>query len=92
MRAMFAALAMIAAAAPAAAAEPVAAAPEATAPAAQDTGRICRASVATGSIMQRKTCHTREEWARIDRETAEAMGHALDRRPLGGSGAKPGLD
>ncbi len=92
MRIPFTALALIAAAAPAATAEPVAALPEGAAPAAQDMRRICRASVATGSIMQRKTCHTRAEWARIDRETAEAMGQALDRRPLGGSGAKPGLD
>ena len=93
MRIPFTALALIAAAAPAAAAEPVAALPDGAAPAAaQDMRRICRASVATGSIMQRKTCRTRAEWARIDRETAEAMGQALDRRPLGGTGGKPGTD
>lgn len=84
------ALALIAAPAQA---EP-AAAPSSPAapPAASAERKICRASVATGSIMQRKTCHTRAEWERIDAETADAMRHAMDRRSLGGTGGAPGLD
>jgi hypothetical protein len=28
--------------------------------------RVCRQDVATGSIMPRTTCHTKDEWAAID--------------------------
>lgn len=91
MRIALAALAFAATAA-SAGAEPAPPPSPAASEAADDTRKICRASVATGSIMQRKTCRTRAEWARIDRETAEAMGHAMDRRPLGGTGGQPGLD
>jgi len=40
--------------------------------------KICRASIATGSVMTKRTCHTRAEWDLIDGRNAEAASSALD--------------
>lgn len=33
--------------------------------------KLCRSQVSTGSIMGRRVCHTRAEWAAIDRAEAD---------------------
>jgi len=47
--------------------------------------KICRQEDVTGSIMMARTCHTKEEWARIDAENARNAQHILgrDRGPAG---------
>ena len=41
---------------------------------------VCRSEEATGSIMRKRTCHTKAEWAVIDKENEAASKNALDRR------------
>jgi hypothetical protein len=52
---------------------------------------VCRAEESTGSIMRKRTCHTKAEWVEIDKQNAAASKDAMDRRndgslKLGSSG------
>jgi len=49
-------------------------APASTVPAAapEKEKKICRREQVTGSIMQQRICHTREEWAAIDEANRQA--------------------
>jgi len=40
--------------------------------------KLCRAQVATGSIMEKRICHTRSEWDAIDRQNNANAQNALD--------------
>jgi hypothetical protein len=47
--------------------------------------KICREDVNTGSIMPHRTCHTREEWAEIDKaDAANAAAFSASRQHSGG--------
>ncbi len=50
--------------------------------------KICRADVNTGSIMPKRTCHTKPEWDAIDRQNTTEAGKAIDgqERGLGNNG------
>lgn len=56
----------------------VPAAAEDPAPDAKPDKMICRLEPASGSILQKRTCHTRSEWQRI--EAAENVRHVDDPR------------
>jgi hypothetical protein len=45
--------------------------------------KICRADVATGSIMPKRTCHTKAEWAVIDGQNSSAAGKTVDGQERG---------
>jgi hypothetical protein len=47
--------------------------------------KICRQEDVTGSIMPRRTCHTKEEWAQIDASNSQYAQHVLGRDSLGGN-------
>ena len=66
-------LASLAFAVPALAADPV--------PVAKDDSEkvVCRSDVGTGSIIPRKTCHTKAQWQTIDRDNQDATDDALIR-------------
>jgi hypothetical protein len=54
--------------------------------------KICREDTATGSVMMHSTCHTREEWAQIDRTNnsrAEQFSERLQRTVGGGPAGTP---
>lgn len=53
-------------------------------PAKEDTKRICKSKIVTGSIMAKRTCRTRAEWDAIDRDNAAAV--EARRRGSGGMG------
>ena len=63
-------LASLAFAVPALAADPV--------PVAKDDSEkvVCRSDVGTGSIIPRKTCHTKAQWQTIDRDNQDATDDA----------------
>ncbi len=42
--------------------------------------KICRAELVTGSIMNRRTCRTKSEWAEIAARNAQATSRALEER------------
>ena len=42
--------------------------------------RICKAVEATGSRFTKKTCHTRAEWAQLDKAGADAADEAMKTR------------
>lgn len=42
--------------------------------------KICRRSVATGSIMAMRTCRTQTEWSQVDADAADATAEALRQR------------
>ena len=65
-------LASLAFAVPALAADPV--------PVAKDDSEkvVCRSDVGTGSIIPRKTCHTKAQWQTIDRDNQDATDDALN--------------
>lgn len=42
--------------------------------------KVCRSSVATGSVMQKRICRTKTEWAAIDRMTAKSAEQTLEHR------------
>ncbi|MEY2944227.1 MAG: hypothetical protein RLY97_2241 [Pseudomonadota bacterium] len=50
--------------------------------------KICRADVNTGSIMPKRTCHTKAEWEALDRQNSSAAGKTIDgqERGLGNNG------
>jgi hypothetical protein len=77
VRCIVAALALLTA--PALADEPNAATP---APA----KKICRSESATGSIMVRRICRTKSEWAEIDAQTAKSTDRSLEERSQRSSG------
>ncbi len=35
--------------------------------------RVCRSEGSTGTLMRRKTCHTKAQWVTIDRESEQAF-------------------
>jgi hypothetical protein len=43
--------------------------------------KICRSEVPLGSIMSKRTCHTKSEWAAIRAKDNAAAAAALDRSP-----------
>lgn len=45
--------------------------------------KICRAETATGSVMARRVCRTKAEWARL-KELNERQNEAFRDRPRGG--------
>jgi len=42
--------------------------------------KLCRQDVATGSIMPRTTCHTKDEWAQIDADNQAQANRELAHR------------
>jgi hypothetical protein len=52
--------------------------------------KICRSSVATGSIMPKRVCRTSSEWAQIDRANADEVDRYGSNRPATGLGSTPG--
>jgi hypothetical protein len=52
--------------------------------------KICRASVATGSIMPKRICRTASDWAQIDRANADQVDRYGSNRPATGLGSTPG--
>jgi hypothetical protein len=40
--------------------------------------RTCRTEIVTGSIMNKRVCHTAQEWAAIDAANSEAARTSLD--------------
>lgn len=46
--------------------------------------KICRAIIATGSVMTRRKCLTKAEWARLDSENAAQAENFRDRRDQAG--------
>ncbi|KQN03872.1 hypothetical protein [Sphingomonas sp. Leaf25] len=51
-----------------------------TAPAPPPEKKICRRDVATGTIMPRRTCRTRAEWAQIDAATSAMTDQTMRQR------------
>ena len=49
--------------------------------------KICRSLDVTGSMMAKRTCHTREEWRQIDDANGEDARRTLDSRRLGTDGS-----
>jgi len=45
--------------------------------------KICRRDQALGSFLPKRVCHTRAEWATLDRSNAAAADSALSNRRLG---------
>ncbi len=41
--------------------------------------KICRADAETGSILAHRRCHTRAEWAEINRESSQRNAKEVDR-------------
>jgi hypothetical protein len=77
--------ACVAFAAPAVA-QQAAPAPDASAtPAAKPDKKICRMVDATGSIMGKRECHTKDEWRAISDANADRAARALDNRGRNGS-------
>lgn len=52
----------------------------APAPAPAPEKKICRRDVATGTIMPKRTCRTRAEWAQIDAATATMTDQTMRQR------------
>ena len=48
--------------------------------------KICRQDVATGSIMPRTTCHTKEDWAAIDVQNQQEVDRTRSHRGVGTTG------
>lgn len=58
-----------------------------TAPALAEDGKappkekkICRAETGTGTILRKRTCHTKAEWAQIDQSRSDNTQRLLDQR------------
>ncbi|MDQ0249314.1 Spy/CpxP family protein refolding chaperone [Sphingomonas kyeonggiensis] len=51
--------------------------------------KICRALDVTGSIMSKRTCHTREEWRQIDDSNGDNAQRTLGNRRAGATGLDP---
>ncbi len=52
----------------------------APAPAAAPEKKVCRRDVATGSIMTKRTCRTKAEWAQIDAAVAAMTDQTMRQR------------
>ena len=70
----------------AAAVAPAYAAKEPTSPVDPDK-KICRKQETTGSIMTKRICHTKAEWAQIDKVNGQDAERALSKRRTGSNGA-----
>ena len=84
---LLASIAVLCLASPAALAEPATTTPPSSGPvAAKPEKKICRAAVGTGTIMARRVCHTRAEWAQIDGQGSASAQQQLDERDRGLTG------
>ena len=80
LRCFIPALALLAA--PALAADPSAPVTPPPAPA----KKLCRSEAVTGSIMARRICRTKSEWAEIDAQNANSTDRSLEERSQRSSG------
>ncbi len=54
--------------------------------------KICRSQVPLGSIMSKRICHTRSEWAAIRASDNAAAANALDQAHRGSGGLNQGAN
>lgn len=47
--------------------------------------QICRREASTGSMFEKRTCHTKAEWDQIDAQNERNAQNALDHRSHGGT-------